>query len=82
MNNIEIENKSLVILDCDPGIDDMWAIFLLLQGEPHLNYKVLGITCCSGNTHVNHATQNALLALKTLERLDVSFSSTNNLILK
>lgn len=72
MSNVDLNSKSLVIVDCDPGIDDIWALIILLQGEQKLNHKVLAITTCNGNSTIDHTTQNALLALKTLNRLDVS----------
>lgn len=60
-----------VIIDCDSGNDDAWAIISLLRAEHKSNYKVLAITCVNGNTTVDHSSLNNLLILKTLNRLDV-----------
>lgn len=60
-----------VIIDCDTGKDDAWAVISLLTSEMQFNFKVLAITCCNGNTFVNHSSLNNLMILKTLDRLDV-----------
>jgi inosine-uridine nucleoside N-ribohydrolase len=64
--------KRPVIIDCDPGSDDAWALVALLKAEPIKDYKILGITCCSGNTTIDQTTLNALASLKLMNRLDVS----------
>ena len=46
-----------VIVDCDPGHDDMIALFLA-----HRFAEVIGITTVSGNASLNATTANALLA--------------------
>lgn len=60
-----------VLIDCDPGIDDAWALISLLKSEEKFNLKVQGITIVNGNTSIEHGSQNTLLVLKTLGRLDV-----------
>lgn len=60
-----------VIIDCDSGNDDAWAIISLLRAEHRLDYKVLALTCVNGNTTVDHSSLNNLLILQTLNRLDV-----------
>lgn len=60
-----------VIVDCDSGNDDAWAIVSLLRAEEKSNYKVIAITCVNGNTTVDHSARNNLLILETLGRLDV-----------
>lgn len=60
-----------VIVDCDTGNDDAWAIISLLRAEQNLNYKVIAITCVDGNTTVDHSALNNLLILQTLDRLDI-----------
>lgn len=47
--------KRKVIIDCDPGIDDAYALVLALR-EPSL--EVLGIHTVSGNVSVAHTTRN------------------------
>lgn len=55
-----------VILDCDPGHDDAFAIMLAAQ---HLD--VLGITTIGGNCTLDNVTKNALKVLEVLKRTDI-----------
>lgn len=55
-----------VILDCDPGHDDAFAIMLAVQ-----NLEVLGITTIGGNCTLENVTKNALKVLEVLERTDI-----------
>lgn len=55
-----------VILDCDPGHDDAFAIMLAAQ---HL--ELLGITTIGGNGYLENVTTNALKVLEVIERPDV-----------
>lgn len=55
-----------VILDCDPGHDDAFAMMLAVQ---HLD--VLGITTIGGNCTLDNVTKNALKILEVLERTDI-----------
>jgi pyrimidine-specific ribonucleoside hydrolase len=55
-----------VILDCDPGHDDAFAIMLAVK---HLD--VLGITTIGGNCTLDNVTKNALKILEVLERTDI-----------
>ena len=48
--------KRKIIIDCDPGIDDAYAILYALA---HENIDVLGITTVSGNVNVDKTTRNA-----------------------
>ena len=50
-----------VILDCDPGHDDAFAMMLAVQ---HLD--VLGITTIGGNCTLENVTRNALKVLEVL----------------
>lgn len=59
-----------VIIDCDTGNDDAWAVISLIRAEQKCNYKVVAITCVDGNTTVEHSARNNLLVLKTLNRID------------
>lgn len=54
-----------VILDCDPGHDDAFAIMLAVQ---HLD--VLGITTIGGNCTLENVTSNAIKVLEVLGRAD------------
>lgn len=55
-----------VILDCDPGHDDAFAMMLAIQ---HLD--VLGITTIGGNCTLENVTKNALKVLEVLGRTDI-----------
>ena len=48
-----------IILDCDPGLDDAFAIFTAVE---HTN--VVGITSVAGNVGIDFTTRNALLVLE------------------
>lgn len=65
------EKVTPVVIDCDPGSDDAWAIISLLKSEEKFNLKLQAITVVNGNTSVDNSSRNALLILKTLNRLDV-----------
>jgi inosine-uridine nucleoside N-ribohydrolase len=60
-----------VVIDCDPGSDDAWAIISMLKCEERFNLKLKAITVANGNTSTENSSRNALLILKTLNRLDV-----------
>ena len=55
-----------VILDCDPGHDDAFAIMLAAQ---HLD--LLGVTTVGGNGYLPNVTRNALVVLEKVGRSDV-----------
>ena len=57
-----------VIIDTDPGIDDVAALLLALA-SPEL--EVVALTTIYGNSSVNACTSNALHLLKTAGRLDI-----------
>jgi inosine-uridine nucleoside N-ribohydrolase len=57
-----------IIIDCDPGHDDMVAILLALA-SPSL--EVRGITTVGGNATLAHVTENALRTLALANRPDV-----------
>ena len=65
------EKITPVIIDCDPGNDDAWAVITLVRKETDLNIKVKAITIANGNTSVKNGCQNILLVLKALKRLDI-----------
>lgn len=60
--------KTKVIIDCDPGIDDSLAIMLALKAE---EIEVVGITVVCGNSPVEMGFENAKKVLKQMNRLDV-----------
>lgn len=55
-----------IILDCDPGHDDAFAIMLVAK---HLD--VLGITTVGGNGILENTTRNALQVLDVIGRADI-----------
>jgi inosine-uridine nucleoside N-ribohydrolase len=57
-----------ILLDCDPGHDDMVAILLALA-SPQL--EVRGITTVGGNATLEHTTENALRTLALANRPDI-----------
>jgi purine nucleosidase len=57
-----------VILDCDPGIDDAFAIAF---GCGHPGLELCGITTVTGNVGLDKTTRNALAVLEFLGRPDV-----------
>lgn len=66
----------LIVVDTDAGVDDAWAILMLLAAaKENGNIKIAGITCSHGNTTVNHTYNNVLRTLEASGRLDVSWSS-------
>ncbi|KAK1795751.1 hypothetical protein P4O66_001230 [Electrophorus voltai] len=61
--------QKMMIIDTDCGIDDAQAIMLALAAP---NVKILGITCCFGNTDVDNVCQNVLRVLSVCQRTEVS----------
>lgn len=60
-----------IILDCDPGHDDMLAIILALSSK---ELEVLGITTVAGNQTGEKTYTNALRVLNLIGRTDVKVS--------
>src|SRR3989304_5959565 len=60
-----------IILDVDPGIDDMVAL-LIAATAPELNLR--GVTCVAGNVEINHVARNTATILKLVGRQDVPVS--------
>jgi len=51
-------SRRKLIIDCDPGIDDAFALaYAMKQG----NIDILGITTVTGNVHVKDGTRNVLI---------------------
>ncbi|OMO68296.1 hypothetical protein COLO4_29777 [Corchorus olitorius] len=61
-------NRSKLIIDTDPGIDDSMAILMAFQ-TPEV--EILGLTTVFGNVHTENATQNALTLCEIAGRSDV-----------
>ncbi|TRY89304.1 hypothetical protein DNTS_003473 [Danionella cerebrum] len=58
----------LLIIDTDCGIDDALAVIMALA-DPQV--KVLGITCCFGNTDVDNVCQNVMKVLTVCQQKQV-----------
>ena len=56
-----------IILDCDPGHDDAFAIMLAAQ-----NLDLLGVTTVGGNGYLPNVTRNALVVLEKIGRTDIA----------
>jgi inosine-uridine nucleoside N-ribohydrolase len=61
-------NKITVWVDCDPGLDDTFAITLAGK-SPKLH--LLGVSTSAGNSNLNSTTRNALDILHNIGRDDV-----------
>ena len=62
------KERSLLWLDCDPGIDDTMAIILATHSP---NLHLLGLSACQGNATVANVRTNCLKILSAVGRLDV-----------
>jgi inosine-uridine nucleoside N-ribohydrolase len=62
------QNKIKVWLDCDPGLDDTFAIILAAKSE---QIELLGVSTSAGNTNLNSSTKNAGDILHNIGRDDV-----------
>ena len=60
--------RKKVIVDCDAGTDDAFAILMLLA-QPHID--VVAITTVMGNSTISDTSYNTLRTLKVANRLDV-----------
>jgi inosine-uridine nucleoside N-ribohydrolase len=64
-----MENKKISVwLDCDPGLDDTFAILLLGK---HKGFNFIGLSTAAGNTSLDNTTKNALNVLYNIGRNDV-----------
>ena len=59
------ETKKRVILDCDPGHDDAFALMLAAQ-----NLDLLGVTTIGGNCTLENVTNNAIKVLEVMGKAD------------
>lgn len=55
-----------VVLDTDMGLDDAWALVMLLTLGKLMNVKVLAITCTFGNTDLPNVASNTFRVLDSL----------------
>lgn len=60
-----------VIIDCDPGTDDAFAIMLFLYGDKIGLLKIEGFVIVTGNTDVENGARNLIRLLEIAERTDI-----------
>ena len=68
------ENKILpVLIDCDPGADDVFALLWLLINHQfaHLPMKVIGISTVGGNVSADKTYANALRMCQFIGATDI-----------
>ena len=61
-----------IIVDCDTGSDDAFALAMLLAAHNLKKIKMLGITCVAGNTSVENVVKNVFRTLDVCNAKDVS----------
>ena len=63
----------MVIIDTDAGLDDAWAMFMMLRAHKSIEvpFKVIAITCVKGNTSVDNVTVNVTRVLSVAKELSV-----------
>ncbi|CAB0045315.1 unnamed protein product [Trichogramma brassicae] len=69
--NLQIKNKERpkVVVDCDAGSDDVFALAMLIAAHKLENIELLAITCVDGNTSVDNVVKNVF---RTLHICDAS----------
>jgi inosine-uridine nucleoside N-ribohydrolase len=68
--NITTNNKRIAVwLDCDPGIDDLFALLLCCE-SPLINLK--GVSCSTGNSNSRNTSLNVLKILNKIKRMDIA----------
>lgn len=55
-------SRPKILLDCDPGVDDMFAMFCALRYT-----DLVAVTSVAGNVGIDHTTHNALAILELAE---------------
>ena len=61
-------NKIKIILDTDPGNDDIFAIIMALKSQL---IDIRGMTIVGGNASLENTTNNALSLLTYMNRVEV-----------
>ncbi|XP_075706429.1 uncharacterized protein LOC142740892 isoform X2 [Rhinoderma darwinii] len=71
--------KKLLLVDVDCGVDDAQALMMALAAP---EVEVLGITCCFGNTTIDHVCRNVLRVLQVCNRMEIPvFRGASNSLL-
>ncbi|XP_043928113.1 inosine-uridine preferring nucleoside hydrolase-like [Protopterus annectens] len=73
--------EKLLLIDTDCGVDDAQAIMMALA-QPTV--RVLGITCCHGNTSIDNVCRNVLRVLKVcnISKIPVYRGASSSLLLE
>jgi len=66
------EARLKVVVDTDAGIDDAFALAMLLAADKRQEIEIIAITTVLGNTGVRNVSRNVLKILHTADRLDVT----------
>ena len=69
MNVVRNGERSRVIIDCDPGIDD--AIALMVAAAPGAGFDLIGVTAVAGNLPLSDTFRNARALMAFLDRHDI-----------
>jgi len=64
-------SRPKVVVDSDAGIDDAFALAMLLAADKRQEIEIIAITTVLGNTGVRNVSRNVLKILQTADRLDV-----------
>ncbi len=60
--------KIPLIIDCDPGVDDAVALFMMMAQD---RYEILGITPVNGNKPLENSEKNSLMLCELAGREDI-----------
>ena len=77
--NLMDKEKHTVWLDCDPGLDDTFAIILAAH---HPTINLIGVSTSAGNTSLENTTRNALDILYSVKKSDVVVVSGSKILVK
>lgn len=71
--------KVTLWLDCDPGLDDTFALIYAAHDE---SVNLLGVSTSPGNTTLSNTTRNALDVLYNIGRSEIPVFTGSNLLIK
>ena len=60
-----------VIIDCDPGMDDAMALFMLLESHFNQEIEIVAVTVANGNSTLENCLENVGKILQTSKATDV-----------
>ena len=68
----------MVWLDCDPGLDDTFAIILAAQ---HPDIELMGLSTSAGNSSLGNTTRNALDILFNIQCSHIQVVKGSNMLI-